>query len=120
MNSLNSVLLEGTVIADPVFGTLADGTLFASFSLLSVRHVRSQDTHATQELRFPVKAFGRTVEGCHSMLFAGRGLRAVGRLAQETTAEGTITYLIAETVEFKPRFDVPAPVSKPVREPALV
>ena len=117
INSLNSVLLEGTVVANPVSGTLANGTLFTSFALLSVRLVRSQDTQVTQELRFPIKVFGHTAEGCHSMLVPGRGLRAVGRLAQETTSEGTTTYLIAETIEFKPRFDTPSPT--PAREPAL-
>ena len=119
MNSLNSVLLEGTVIADPASGTLANGTLFTSFSLLSIRLVRSQDTQVTQELRFPVKTFGRTAEGCHSMLVPGRGLRAVGRLAQETTSEGTTTWLIAETIEFKAKFDTPAPAPASVSEPAL-
>ena len=116
MNSLNSVLLEGTVIADPVTGKQADGTLFVSFDILSVRHLRTQDTQTTQELVFPVRVFGRTAESSRSMLLPGRGLRAVGRLAQETTIEGTTTHLVAEAIEFKSKFDTPA--ATPAREPA--
>jgi single-stranded DNA-binding protein len=91
MNSLNSVLIEGNLIANPSIE--ADGT--TSFTIKTLRFVLNSESECFE---FYVKASGKLGAACASALVSGRGVRIVGRLARDE--EGV--HIVAEHVEFKP------------------
>jgi len=92
MNNLNSILVEGKLPSDP---QASEGRTL--FYVLSVRYDKAQ----FYETLVPVKTTGRLAEVCADYLKAGRGVRVVGRLAQDNTE----LYVHAEHVEFKPEHD---------------
>ena len=119
MNSLNSILLEGKLIADPESKTMPSGSFVCTFTVASDRfHVRNGI--AEKEVsNFDVEAWGRLGESCADTLKAGRGIRVVGRLAQErwTDAEGkpcSKVKVVADHVEYKPETKRAEPDSEEV------
>jgi single-strand DNA-binding protein len=109
MNSLNSILIEGNLVRDPLFRSTAKGTPLCTFSLASNRFYR-QDSHMEKEVSFfEVESWSKLAESCYSMGRKGRGVRVVGRLKQERWSDpdgksrSKIT-IVAEHVEFRPEF----------------
>jgi single-strand DNA-binding protein len=109
MNSLNSILIEGNLVRDPLFRSTAKGTPLCTFSLASNRFYR-QDSHMEKEVSFfEVETWAKLAESCYSMGRKGRGVRVVGRLKQERwndpdgKSRSKIT-IVAEHVEFRPEF----------------
>jgi primosomal replication protein N len=96
MKFLNSILLEGDLIAQPSFFTSPDGIPRCTFSLAS------GDTAPA----VPVITYGRLAERCSSLLDQGSVIRIVGRIAQDveaTTATGNFSLIVAaDHVEIKP------------------
>ena len=111
MNSLNSVLLEGTVRDVQ----MDDGR--CTFKVLSDRFYRQDDVIEKEVCTFSAEAFGRLAQSCHDNLQPGRGVRIVGRLrtvrqdGEELVAvdgdghEYMPVVIVAEHVEFKPAFN---------------
>jgi single-strand DNA-binding protein len=109
MNNLNSILIEGNLVRDPLFRSTAKGTPLCTFSLASNRFFR-QDSHMEKEVSFfEVETWAKLAESCYSMGRKGRGVRVVGRLKQERwndpegKSRSRIT-IVAEHVEFRPDF----------------
>ena len=107
MNNLNSVLIEGNLVREPVFRSTPKGTPVCTFSLASNRFFR-QDTGLEKEVSFfEVETWAKLAEACSSLGKKGRGVRVVGRLKQDrwTGDDGKprsrIT-IVAEHVEFRP------------------
>ena len=106
MKNLNSILLEGDLIEDPVYlPAPSEETIdHCSFSL---------DCGPTAP-SIPILAHGRLALRCHELLDKHSSVRVVGRVIHDTEASattGTFTLaVVAEHVEIKP-------VS--VRSPAL-
>lgn len=96
MNNLNSILLEGTLAADPSFFYTAAGEPNCNFQVNTRRY---SEAHT-----FDIRAENRLAEVCMERLKAGRGVRVVGTLRTEDRGEtpGTHVYIYAEHVEFKP------------------
>jgi single-strand DNA-binding protein len=107
MNNLNSILIEGNLVKDPLFRSTPKGTSVCTFSLASNRFFK-QDSGLEKEVSyFEVETWGKLADRVHTQGRKGRGLRAVGRLKQERWsgkdghAQSRIV-IVAEHVEFRP------------------
>jgi single-strand DNA-binding protein len=109
MNNLNSILIEGNMVRDPLFRSTPKGTPVCTFSVASNRFYK-QDTGMEKEVSFfDVETWAHLAENCSNLGRKGRGVRVVGRLKQErwNDNEGkprSKVKIVAEHVEFRPDF----------------
>ena len=109
MNNLNSILIEGNLVREPLFRSTSKGTPVCTFSLASNRFFR-QDTGLEKEVSFfEVETWAKLAETCNNLGKKGRGVRVVGRLKQDrwTGNDGkprSRVTIVAEHVEFRPEF----------------
>jgi single-strand DNA-binding protein len=107
MNNLNSILIEGNLVRDPLLRSTAKGTPLCTFSLASNRFYK-QDSQQEKEVGFfEVETWSKLAEQCYSLGRKGRGVRVVGRLKQDrwTGSDGKAhsrVSIVAEHVEFRP------------------
>jgi single-strand DNA-binding protein len=110
MSNLNSILIEGNLVKDPLLRTTVKGTSICTFSLASNRYFK-QDTGFEQEVSFfEVETWSKLAERCYNLGRKGRGVRVVGRLKQDRWAgqdgkSHSRIMIVAEHVEFKPEFN---------------
>ncbi|MDR0323073.1 MAG: single-stranded DNA-binding protein [Treponema sp.] len=109
MNNLNSILIEGNLVRDPMLRSTPKGTQVCMMSLASNRYYK-QDTGFEKEVSFfDVETWARLAEACYAKGKKGRGVRVVGRLKQDrwTGTDGKThskVAIVAEHVEFRPEF----------------
>jgi single-strand DNA-binding protein len=109
MNNLNSILIEGNLVRDPLFRSTAKGTSLCTFSLASNRYYK-QDSQLEREVGFfDVETWAKLADNCNNLGHKGRGVRVVGRLKQDrwTGTDGkphSRVTIVAEHVEFRPEF----------------
>ena len=112
MNNLNSVLIEGNMVRNPLFRSTQKGTSVCNFTIASNRYYK-QDSQAPgfeKEVGFfDVETWGKLAEVCSNQGHKGRGVRVVGRLKQDrwTGTDGkshTKVAIVAEHVEYRPDF----------------
>ena len=109
MNNLNSILIEGNLVKDPLYRTTPKGTPLCTFTLASNRFFK-QDSSLEKEVGFfDVESWAKLAENCYNLGRKGRGVRVVGRLKQDrwNGSDGklhTRVAIVAEHVEFKPDF----------------
>jgi len=109
VNNLNSVLVEGNLVRDPLFKTTAKGTAVCNFSIASNRFYKGDDGLEKEVSYFDVETWAKLAENCNNLGHKGRGARVVGRLKQsrwndeEGTPKSRIV-IVAEHVEFRPDF----------------
>lgn len=109
MNNLNSILIEGNMVRDPLFKSTPKGTPLCTFSVASNRFYK-QDTGMEKEVSFfDVETWAKLAENCGSLGRKGRGVRVVGRLKQDRWNDGdgkprSKVKIVAEHVEFRPDF----------------
>jgi single-strand DNA-binding protein len=107
MNNLNSILIEGILVRDPLLRTTSKGTSLCTFSLASNRFFK-QDSGLEKEVGFfDVETWAKLAEHCYNQGRKGRGVRVVGRLKQSRwTGQDGKTHarisIVAEHVEFRP------------------
>jgi single-strand DNA-binding protein len=107
MHNLNSVVLEGVLLADPVFRYTPQGMPACTFDIVSKRGtVRGGEVQETVSC-FRVEARGKLAETCGSAGKEGRGVRVVGWLRQDRWngtdgKERERIVLAAEHVEWGP------------------
>jgi len=96
MKFLNSILLEGDILEQPLSSTGPDGIPRCTFSLAS------GDTAPA----VPVITYGRLATRCSELLDKGSSIGVVGRIAQDLEAsEATSSFMlhiVAEHVEITP------------------
>jgi len=109
MNNLNSILIEGNLVRDPLLRSTPKGTQVCSMCLASNRYYK-QDTGFEKEVSFfDIETWSKLAEACYAKGKKGRGVRVVGRLKQsrwsdpEGKAHSRVT-IVAEHVEFRPEF----------------
>ena len=102
MNTLNSILIEGNVIATPEKRELPRGTTVCDFKIASSRFYRQDETVEEEKSIFDIESWGKLAESCAANCTEGRGVRVVGRLKQ--CEDGSIK-VVADHVEFKPAFN---------------
>jgi single-strand DNA-binding protein len=109
MNNLNSILIEGNLVRDPLLRTTPKGTSLCTFSLASNCYYK-QDSGLEKEVGFfDVEAWAKLAENCYHLGHKGRGVRVVGRLKQNrwNGTDGKThsrVSIVAEHVEFLPEF----------------
>jgi len=109
MNNLNSILIEGNLVRDPLLRSTPKGTQVCTFTLASNRFYK-QDTGLEKEVGFfDVETWARLAENCYNLGHKGRGVRVVGRLKQDrwNGSDGKThskISIVAEHVEFRPEF----------------
>jgi single-strand DNA-binding protein len=109
MNNLNSILMEGNLVRDPVLNQTPKGTNVCSFSVASNRYYKQNDETQQEVSFFDVEVWAKLAEVCSRELNKGRGVRVVGRLKQDrwTDDQGgnrSKVKIVGEHVEFKPVF----------------
>lgn len=102
MNSLNSVLLEGYLVGEPVESRTALNVIECTFTVASERNYRKDDETIKELTNVSIKVSSTIAESCLKHLQIGRGVRVVGRLKQIECNEKTQLIIQAEHVEFKP------------------
>jgi single-strand DNA-binding protein len=109
MNNLNSILIEGNLVKDPLVRTSPKGTAICTFPLASNRFYRKDNNdHLGKEVSyFDIESWGKLAESCQKLGHKGRGVRVVGRLKQYRWADTdgkphSKISIVAEHVEFKP------------------
>ena len=109
MNNLNSILIEGNLVRDPLLRATPKGTQVCTFTLASNRFFK-QDSGLEKEVGFfDVETWAKLAENCYSLGHKGRGVRVVGRLKQDrwNSTDGkshSKISIVAEHVEFRPDF----------------
>ncbi|MDR0501801.1 MAG: single-stranded DNA-binding protein [Treponema sp.] len=109
MNNLNSILIEGNLVRDPLLRSTPKGTQLCTMSLASNRYYKQDSGYEKEVSFFDVETWARLAEACYAKGRKGRGVRIVGRLKQDrwNGADGKqhskIT-IVAEHVEFRPEF----------------
>jgi single-strand DNA-binding protein len=109
MNNLNSILIEGNLVRDPVLKSTPKGTQLCTMVIASNRYY-TQDTGYEKETGFfEVESWARLAESCYSKGKKGRGVRVVGRLKQDrwTSSDGKTqskVTIVADHLEFRPEF----------------
>ncbi|MDR2865345.1 MAG: single-stranded DNA-binding protein [Spirochaetaceae bacterium] len=109
MNNLNSILLEGNLVRDPLFRTTSKGTALCTFTIASNRYFR-QDSGLEKEVSyFDIESWSKLAENCKNLGHKGRGVRVVGRLKQDRWSGNdgknhSRVSIVAEHIEFRPDF----------------
>lgn len=109
MNALNSIIIEGNVVRDPVVRETPRGFAVCTFSIASNRFYKQDDEFEQETSFFEVESWSKLAEACGKNCTKGRGVRVIGRLKQDrwTGTDGKNyckVKLVAEHVEFKPHF----------------
>lgn len=107
MNQLNTVLIEGNLTSNPTLNVTKSGTSVCHFSLANNRYYK-KDGESVQDTSFiDIESWSGLADTCNEYLVKGRGIRVVGRLAQDKwVSEGLAKSkikIVAEHIEFKPR-----------------
>jgi single-strand DNA-binding protein len=122
MNNLNSILVEGNLVRDPLLRSTPRGTAVCTFSLASNRFLK-QDTGLEKEVSFfEVETWAKLAEACYNKGKKGRGVRVVGRLKQDrwNGSDGkqhSKISIVADHVEFRPEFKKNPPAGAEAAEP---
>jgi single-strand DNA-binding protein len=109
MNNLNSILIEGNLVRDPLLRSTPKGTQVCTLSLASNRYYKQETGFEKEVSFFDVETWSRLAEACYAKGKKGRGVRVVGRLKQDrwTGPDGkshSKVTIVAEHVEFRPEF----------------
>ena len=107
MNGLNSLIIEGNMVKDPVLGETNKGTSFCKFTIASNRSYVLNNEAIEEVSYFDIEAWTKMAEICKECGARGRGVRVVGRLKQDRWIgkDGKTcskVKVVAEHVEFKP------------------
>jgi single-strand DNA-binding protein len=109
MNNLNSIIIEGNMVRDPLFRSTAKGTPLCTFSIASNRFYKQGSGLESEVSFFDVETWSDLAESCHDMGHKGRGVKVVGRLKQDRWngpdgKQRSRVAIVAEHVEFRPEF----------------
>ena len=126
MNNLNSVLIEGNMVRDPIVRSTPKGAQVCNFSIASNRYYHQDSNFEKETGFFDVEAWGRLIDTCVSQGRKGRGVRVVGRLRQgrwvgDDGKNHSKVCIVAEHVEYRADFkkaDVPSTEAESVAEAA--
>ena len=109
MNSVNSVIIEGNLVRDPVLSETPKGTKVCNFTVASNRFYKQEDEYQKEVTFLDVETWTRLATYSENNFSKGKGIRIVGRLKQDRweDKEGnprSRLKLVAEYVEKRPTF----------------
>lgn len=107
MNTINSIILEGRLVRDPVLKVTPNGTEVCNFSLATNRYYISNNEKVSETSFFDVETWADTARLCSTDGRKGRGVRVVGRLKQDRWkgSDGknySRIKVVADNVAFRP------------------
>ncbi|MDD7417030.1 MAG: single-stranded DNA-binding protein [Treponemataceae bacterium] len=108
MNTINSLVIEGNMVKDPIGKETSKGKKVCNFAIASNRSIKNANGEYGKEVSFfDVETWGMMAETCMQEGCKGRGVRVVGRLKQNRWdgADGkhfSKVSIVAEHIEFKP------------------
>ena len=107
MNNLNSILIEGNLVRDPVISTTPKGTSVCTFPIATNRFYKQDSGFEKEVSFFDIQAWAKLAESVSIKGKKGRGVRIVGRIKQDRwqSPDGkplSKIFIIAEHVEFRP------------------
>jgi single-strand DNA-binding protein len=107
MNNLNSTLIEGNMVRDPLFRQNTSGTWITTFCVASCRYYKNGGILEKEVCFFDIESVGKLAESCAKIGRKGKGVRVVGRLRQDRWdgSDGkphSRVIIAAEHVEFRP------------------
>lgn len=110
MNFVNSVIIEGNLVRDPVVNETPKGTRVCNFSIASNRFYKQNDEYQKEVTFLDVEAWTKLAAYSEKNFSKGKGIRIVGRLKQDRweDKEGnprSRLKLVAEYVEKRPVFN---------------
>lgn len=123
LNNLNSIIIEGNLVRDPLLKTIPNGNYVCSFAVASNRYYKQNEQTEKEVSFFEVEAWSKLAQTCGEILKKGRGVRVVGRLKQDRWEDGagktqSRIKIVAEHVEFKPVFKRDEDDARAKAEPA--
>lgn len=109
MNSLNSILIEGNMVRDPMFKVTSKGTPLCTFSVASNRFYKHDDNTEKEVSFFDIESWSELAKSTNERGKKGRGVRVVGRLKQDRWVDDqgkphAKVKIIADHIEFRPEF----------------
>ena len=109
MNSVNSVIIEGNLVRDPIMNETPKGTKVCNFSVASNRFYKQDDEYQKEVTFIDVEAWTKLAVYSSSNFSKGKGVRIVGRLKQDRWEDGdgnprSRLKLVAEYIERRPTF----------------
>jgi len=112
MNNLNSILIEGNLVKDPILRSTTKGTQICTMRLASNRFYKQDSKSPGYENEvsfFEIETWAKLAENCYTKGKKGRGVRVVGRLKENrwNGIDGkphSRVSIVAEHVEFRPEF----------------
>ncbi len=124
MNSLNSILLEGNLVKDPVERTTIQDVVLCNFTIAVNRSFKKGEEYVKEVSYFDVEVWASLAEACLKHLCKGRGVRVVGRLKQDRWVDEqensrSKIKIVAEHVEFKPMINIDKTEEEVVIETAV-
>ncbi|GHU97954.1 single-stranded DNA-binding protein [Spirochaetia bacterium] len=107
MNNLNSVIIEGNLVRDPICKTTTKGTAITSFPIATNRYFKQGENMEKETSFFDVETWAKLAETCEQLGHKGRGVRVVGRLKQDRWNDGegkarSRVTIVAQHIEFRP------------------
>jgi single-strand DNA-binding protein len=108
MNDLNSVIIEGNLICDPIMATTSKGMDVCTFSIASKRYYLVEGKFQEEVSFFNVETSGRITQWCSEELENGRVVRVVGRIKQDRWEDKdgsprVSVKIVAEQIDFRRR-----------------
>jgi single-strand DNA-binding protein len=109
MNNLNSILIEGNLVKDPILTKTESGSNVCNFPIASNRYYKNGTDMEKEVSFFDIECWAKLAEASHAKGRKGRGVRIVGRLKQSrwTSTDGkpcSRVTIVAEHIEFRPDF----------------
>ena len=109
MNNLNSILIEGNIVRDPMIRQTPRGGSICDFPIATSRFFKDEGGLEKEVSFFGIESCGKLAEKCYNTGKKGRGVRVVGRLKQDHWTDAnskthTRVVIVAEHVEFRPEF----------------
>ncbi|MEL3908249.1 MAG: single-stranded DNA-binding protein [Treponemataceae bacterium] len=116
MNTINSIIIEGNLVRDPVLKVTPNGTPVCNFSLATNRYYTHNNEKVTETSFFDIETWADVAKQCSADGRKGRGVRIVGRLKQDRWKGNdgknySRIKVVADNVAFKPQ-KVEAPTEK--------
>jgi len=106
MNQINSLIIEGNLVREPVIKDTVNKSKVATFSMAVNRYYKKADGSYEQEVSyFDVEAWGNFVDVVEKNGKKGCGCRVVGRLKQSRWKDGegracSKVSIVAEHIDF--------------------
>ncbi len=109
LSNLNSIIIEGNLVRDPMLKATPNGHPVCSFAVASNRFYKQNEDTEKEVSFFDIETWSKLAQTCGDVLKKGRGVRVVGRLKQDRWLDNggknqSRIKIVAEHVEFKPVF----------------